>query len=221
MKAIRFETFGPADEVLIYGDVETPVAGPGEVLVKLETSAVNPSDTKKRMASFPNLLDDGYVIPHRDGAGVIEAVGEGVPSSRVGERVFTFNAQYGRRFGTAAEYVSAAVGPCTVPAGGSKLRSRRLPRHSGHDRASLRLCRWIGEWQDRARHRRGGPGRLLCHSVGGAFRHPRDRHCQTASAVSRGTNLKIGETMAGIRQLADHLQLSFGAVSRALTARRT
>ncbi|MGV0912274.1 NADPH:quinone reductase [Martelella sp. FOR1707] len=114
MKAIRFETFGPADEVLIYDDIETPVVGPGEVLVKLHTSAVNPSDTKKRMASFPNLLDGGYVIPHSDGAGVIEAVGEGVPSSRVGERVFTFNAQYGRRFGTAAEYVAlpSAHAPC-------------------------------------------------------------------------------------------------------------
>ena len=84
------------------------------MLVKLKTSAVNPSDTKKRMGSFSDLLDNGYVIPHSDGAGVIEAVGEGVPEARIGERVFTFNAQYGRRFGTAAEYVTlpSAHAPC-------------------------------------------------------------------------------------------------------------
>lgn len=106
MKAIRFEKFGKADEVLERVNIEKPVPGPGEVLVKLATSAVNPSDTKKRMGSFPDLLDHGYVVPHSDGAGVIEAVGEGVPSSRIGERVFVFNAQYGRRFGTAADYVA-------------------------------------------------------------------------------------------------------------------
>ncbi|WP_176082789.1 NADPH:quinone reductase [Martelella sp. HB161492] len=114
MKAVCYEEFGLAADVLHYRDIDTPVAAAGEVLVKLRTSAVNPSDTKKRMASFPNLLDEGYVIPHSDGAGVIEAVGKGVPESRIGERVFTFNAQYGRRFGTAAEYVAlpSAHAPC-------------------------------------------------------------------------------------------------------------
>ena len=84
----------------------TPVAGPGEVLVRLRTSGVNPSDVKKRAGSFPNLLDDGYVIPNSDGAGVIEAVGEGVDARRVGEKVWVYQAQFGRRFGTAAQYVA-------------------------------------------------------------------------------------------------------------------
>lgn len=106
MKAAWFESFGSAAEVLIIGELEKPVAGVGEVLVKLETSGVNPSDVKKRAGSFPNLLDDGLVIPHSDGAGVIEAVGEGVSSGRVGERVWVYEAQYGRRFGSAAEYVA-------------------------------------------------------------------------------------------------------------------
>ncbi len=88
------------------GEKPTPVAGPGEVLVRLRTSGVNPSDVKKRAGSFPNLLDDGYVIPNSDGAGVIEAVGEGVDSKRVGERVWVYQAQFGRRFGTAAQYVA-------------------------------------------------------------------------------------------------------------------
>ncbi|PTW54363.1 NADPH:quinone reductase-like Zn-dependent oxidoreductase [Breoghania corrubedonensis] len=106
MKAVWFETFGKAGDVLRYGEREKPEPAAGEVLVRLRTSAPNPSDVKKRMASFPNLLDEGFVIPHSDGAGVIEAVGEGVSPNRTGERVWVFNAQYGRRFGTAAEYVS-------------------------------------------------------------------------------------------------------------------
>ncbi|HEB28051.1 MAG TPA: NADPH:quinone reductase, partial [Porticoccus sp.] len=82
------------------------VAARGEVLVKLKTTGINPSDVKKRAGAFPNLLDDGLVIPHSDGAGIIEAVGEGVDNSRIGERVFVYQAQYGRRFGSAAEYVA-------------------------------------------------------------------------------------------------------------------
>lgn len=105
MKAAWFESFGAPKETIIFGDVPTPEVGAGEVLVKMKTSGVNPSDTKKRAGAFPNLLDGGLVIPHSDGAGVIEAVGEGVPSERVGERVWLYQAQFGRRFGTAAEYV--------------------------------------------------------------------------------------------------------------------
>ena len=106
MKAVWFDQFGPAEEVLTIGEKPTPQPGAGEVLVRLKTSSPNPSDVKKRAASFPNLLDGGYVIPHSDGAGIIEAVGEGVPDTRVGERVWVYQAQYGRRFGTAAEYVA-------------------------------------------------------------------------------------------------------------------
>ena len=106
MKAAWFESFGSAADVLIVGQQVKPVAGDGEVLVRLETSGVNPSDVKKRAGSFPNLLDDGLVIPNSDGAGVIEAVGNGVSKERVGERVWIYEAQYGRRFGSAAEYVA-------------------------------------------------------------------------------------------------------------------
>ena len=80
MKAAWYGHFGPA----------------AEVLVRLHASAVNPSDAKKRAGSFPNLLDDGYVIPHSDGAGIIEAVGEGVSSDRIGDGVWVYQAQYGR-----------------------------------------------------------------------------------------------------------------------------
>lgn len=115
MKAIWFETFGDAADCLQYGKRPKPAPEAGEVLVRLHTSGPNPSDVKKRAgATAPALLDNGYIIPHSDGAGVIEAVGEGVPASRVGERVWVYQAQYGRRFGTAAEYVA--------------VESRRAPR---------------------------------------------------------------------------------------------
>ena len=114
MQAAWFERFGPAAEVLRVGELPTPAPGPGEVLVRLHTSAPNPSDVRKRAGAAPSLLDGGAVIPHSDGAGVIEAVGEGVPASRVGERVWVYQAQHGRRFGTAAQYLTIA--------------SRRAPR---------------------------------------------------------------------------------------------
>ena len=106
MKAAWFESFGSPADSIVMGELEKPQAKEGEVLVKIMTSGVNPSDTKKRAGAFANLLNDGLVIPHSDGAGIIEAVGEGVNNNRIGERVWVYQAQYGRRFGTAADYVA-------------------------------------------------------------------------------------------------------------------
>ena len=106
MKAGWFEEFGDARDVIRVGEQEKPDAGLGEVLVRLKTSGVNPSDVKKRAGAFPNLLDGGPVIPHSDGAGIIASAGEGIPKSRVGERVWVYQAQFERSLGTAAEYVA-------------------------------------------------------------------------------------------------------------------
>ena len=106
MRAAWFEIFGSAADVLILGRQPKPVPADGEVLVRLASSGVNPSDVKKRMGSASDLLDGGLVIPHSDGAGVIEATGQGVSLDRVGERVWVYEAQYGRRLGSAAEYVA-------------------------------------------------------------------------------------------------------------------
>lgn len=122
MKAAWFESFGPAADTLIIGAQDKPEPGPGEVLVRLATTGVNPSDVKKRSGAFPNLLDGGLVIPHSDGAGLIEAVGDGVDVSRVGERVFVYQAQFGRRFGTAAQYVAV-----------DSARAPRLPDNASFD----------------------------------------------------------------------------------------
>ncbi len=102
MKAAWYERNGPADSVLILGDKPTPEPVAGEVLVKLATSGVNPSDVKSR-AGRPLVGD--FVIPHSDGAGEIEAVGEGVDKTRIGERVWIWNGQWQRSMGTAAEYI--------------------------------------------------------------------------------------------------------------------
>jgi NADPH:quinone reductase-like Zn-dependent oxidoreductase len=106
MRAAWFEKFGAARKVLKLGELDTPEPAAGEVLVRMHTSGINPSDVKKRAGSFPDLLDDGFVIPNSDGAGVIEAIGEGVDKGRIGERVWVYQAQYARRFGTAAEYLA-------------------------------------------------------------------------------------------------------------------
>lgn len=120
MRAAWFETFGGAADVLQLGDQPKPEPAIGEVLVRIHTSGVNPSDVKKRAGAFPKLLDDGLVIPHSDGAGVIEAVGADVSQSRIGERVWLYQAQFARQLGTAAEYVAigadrAVAMPDNVP----------------------------------------------------------------------------------------------------------
>ncbi len=120
MKAVWFERAGAADEALIHGERDTPTPAAGEVLVRLRASAVNPSDAKKRAGLQPAGLENGFVIPHSDGAGVIEAVGGGVSTERVGERVWVYQAQYQRHLGTAAEYVAlpserAATLPAHTP----------------------------------------------------------------------------------------------------------
>ncbi len=105
MRAAYYEQNGPAREVLKIGEVETPRPGAGEVRVKLATSGVNPSDVKARSGTTRKIVYP-CVIPHSDGAGEIDMVGDGVAKSRIGERVWTWNAQWLRPFGTCAEYVS-------------------------------------------------------------------------------------------------------------------
>lgn len=109
MRAVWYEANGAADEVLQVGDMETPAPAPGEVRVRLAASGVNPVDVKRRLGGR-GPMDAPRVVPHFDGAGVIDAVGEGVDGGREGERVWVYDAQWQRAGGTAAEFT-------TVPAG--------------------------------------------------------------------------------------------------------
>lgn len=109
MQAAWFEKQGPAADVFNIGQQPTPEPSQGQARVRLYASAVNPSDVKKRAGLQPAPIDQGPVIPHSDGAGIIDAVGSGVAESRIGERVWVYQAQYQRRLGTAAEYVTLPI----------------------------------------------------------------------------------------------------------------
>lgn len=113
MKAAWYERNGAARDVLDVGEMDIPPLEDGEVLVRMATSGVNPSDVKSRRAKPPV---GPRVIPHSDGVGRIEAAGRLVDRDRIGERVWLWNAQWRRPFGTAAEY-------CAVPA----AQAVRLP----------------------------------------------------------------------------------------------
>jgi NADPH2:quinone reductase len=102
MRAVWYERNGAAD-VLHIGEMPDPMPGPGEVRVRIITSGINPSDWKRRQG-LTRHMEFPRVIPHQDGAGVIDRVGPGVPASRLGERVWLYQSQIGRPFGTAAEY---------------------------------------------------------------------------------------------------------------------
>ncbi|PIT82363.1 NADPH:quinone reductase [Limnohabitans sp. 15K] len=103
MKAAWYSHNGEASDVMQVGELPTPTPQVGEVLVRLMTSGVNPSDVKSRRA---RPLTDPLVVPHSDGAGVIEAVGAGVSAARVGQRVWIWNGQWQRAMGTCAQYIA-------------------------------------------------------------------------------------------------------------------
>ena len=103
MRAAVYETLGASADVLRVEDVPTPEPGPGEVRIKVEYSGVNPTDWKSRSGATARPIDE-FQIPHHDGAGVIDAVGDGVDPSRVGQRVWTWLAAAGRKWGTAAQW---------------------------------------------------------------------------------------------------------------------
>ena len=103
MRAVWYERQGPASEVLQVGELPDPEPGPGEVRVRVSLSGVNPGDTKKRRGWLGSAMPYPRVVPHSDGAGVVESVGLGVDPTRVGQRVWVYGAQSYRPFGTAAQ----------------------------------------------------------------------------------------------------------------------
>lgn len=105
MRAAWYKEQGPASEVFIVGEMPDPEPEAGEVRIRVEASGVNPGDVKKRQDAFGVGMPYPRVIPHSDGAGTIDRIGEDVPKSRIGERVWCHGAQSYRPFGTAAEYV--------------------------------------------------------------------------------------------------------------------
>jgi NADPH2:quinone reductase len=118
MRAAYYESKGPARDVLRVGERPLPQPAAGEVRVRVHVSAVNPSDTKARGGLRVKEMPFPVVIPHQDGAGVIDAVGAGIDASRIGERVWIYEANLNRPFGTAAEYTCVpALKAVPLPAG--------------------------------------------------------------------------------------------------------
>jgi NADPH:quinone reductase len=128
MRCAYYERKGPAHIVLRLGERPKPEPGPGEVLVAVKASGINPSDTKGRGGARGNTsMPYPVIIPHQDGAGIIEAVGENASKERIGERVWLYEAQLGRAFGTAAEYVAVpAANAVPLPEGTSFIEGAAL-----------------------------------------------------------------------------------------------
>lgn len=122
MRAAFYTQQGGAHEVLQSGELPTPEPGPGEVRVRMRTSGVNPSDWKSRRGGAGRRMSAPLIIPHSDGAGEIDAVGAGVDSGRMGERVWIWNGQWKRAYGTAAQYI-------VVPG----AQAVRLPESAGYE----------------------------------------------------------------------------------------
>jgi NADPH2:quinone reductase len=160
MLAAFYERQGAARDVLRVEEVPTPEPQPGEVRVRVRTSGVNPSDVKGRSGSTGRAMPFARIIPHSDGAGEIDAVGAGVSDKRVGQRVWLWNGQWKRPWGTAAEYI-------TLPA------DQAVPLHDGVDFAEA-ACLGIPAmtaWQA-VRLAGAEPGRtLLVMGAAGAVGH--------------------------------------------------
>jgi NADPH2:quinone reductase len=121
MRAAFYTRQGGAREVLQTGELPTPEPGAGEVRVRLRTSGVNPSDWKSRRGGAGRSMSAPLIVPHSDGAGDIDALGAGT-SARVGERVWIWNGQWKRAYGTAAQYI-------VVP----RAQAVRLPGNTAYE----------------------------------------------------------------------------------------
>ena len=105
MQAAFYQRTGPAAEVLQLGAVPVPEPAAGELRVHVQWSGVNPSDVKARAGLRSSAMPFPRVVPHSDGMGVVDAVGPGVDAARIGQRVWLWNAAWGRALGTAAQFV--------------------------------------------------------------------------------------------------------------------
>jgi NADPH2:quinone reductase len=109
MRAAWYEQQGAARDVLTVGEMDDPQPLAGEVRIRVAVSGVNPGDVKKRQNAFGVGMPYPRIIPHSDGAGTIDGVGEGVAPEWLGRRVWCYGAQTYRPFGTAAEYTVVPV----------------------------------------------------------------------------------------------------------------
>jgi NADPH:quinone reductase len=127
LRAAWYERQGPARETLVVGELPDVHPGPGEVRIAVSVSGISPGDVKKRTGWQGSEMVYPRVIPHSDGAGTIDAVGQGVDERRVGQSVWCYGAQSYRPFGTAAQYVVVPSDlAVAIPEAGSDSANREL-----------------------------------------------------------------------------------------------
>jgi NADPH2:quinone reductase len=127
VRAAWYDHRGPARDALVVGEMPDPHPGPGEVRIAVSVSGLSPGDVKKRAGWQGSPMAYPRIIPHSDGAGVIDAVGDGVDELRVGRAVWCYGAQSYRPFGTAAEFsVVPAQLAVDLPAVAEEATARHL-----------------------------------------------------------------------------------------------
>ncbi|WP_312107928.1 NADPH:quinone reductase [Brevibacillus reuszeri] len=104
MKAIQIVEFG-GPEVLQCAEVAEPTPAPNEVRVRLFAAGVNPNETYIRTGTYSFYIPELPYTPGFDGAGVVDAIGEGVTHLHVGDRVFVAALLAKRNTGTYAQKV--------------------------------------------------------------------------------------------------------------------
>jgi NADPH2:quinone reductase len=120
MKAAWYEELGAARDVLRIGEIADPVAGPGEVVIRVHVHGVNPTDCKRRSGQRGKPASP-RVIPGYDAAGVIESVGAGVDPARIGQRVWAWECAHGKWDGAAAQRVRVPASRAMPLPGGASF----------------------------------------------------------------------------------------------------
>src|SRR6202451_1860785 len=185
MRAAWYEKQGPARDGLVVGEMPAPSPAAGEVRIRIAASGINPGDVKKRQDSFGVGMPYPRVIPHSDGAGRVDQVGEGVPSDWIGRPVWCYGAQSYRPFGTAADFTVvplnhvALLPESVTPDQGACLG---IPGITAHRAVT---CRWRRGGADSAGARGWRRCWNVCDSAGASCRRARDWH---GALVSGGTS---------------------------------
>jgi NADPH:quinone reductase len=212
MRAAYYETNGTAGAVLRVNEVDTPRPGRGEVRVRLAASGVNPSDVKSR-AGLTRKIAYPRVIPHSDGAGEIDQVGDGVAAARVGQRVWVWNGQWRRAFGTAAEFI-------TVPAEQAVPLPANISMEAG---ACLGIPAYTGYQAVELAGAKAGTTVLIAAGAGAvghyAIQFAKKRGATVITTVSSPAKAEIAKG-AGADHTIDYKRENVGERVKAITSNR-
>jgi NADPH:quinone reductase len=236
VRAAWFERQGGARDVLRVGTLPDPEPGPGEVRVRIAVSGLNPSDIRTRSGSGGAPMPFARIVPHQDGAGIVDRVGAGVPAERIGERVWIYMAQWRKPHGSAADYAvvpseravalparasfetGAALGVPAMTAhrclfADGALRGKRVLVQGGAGAvgtAAILLAKWAGAWVAATV---GRPGQAAVAGAAGADLVI-DRHRESVVDVLREATAGEGVARIVDVDLAANIDTAIGALAR-------